>query len=173
MYKMSKAPLLTAVQIQERIEALAAQIAPCDFDVILSVLTGGFMFTTDLCRHIATPKLQVAFIKASSYGNSTESSGELKISGLEHLNIRGKKVLVIDDILDSGNTMKELVHKLADFGAKELKTCVLLNKPARRAVDFNVDFVGFDIENKFVVGYGLDYANDYRTLPEIWTLEEA
>ena len=86
--------------------------------------------------------------------------------------IRGKKVLVIDDILDTGNTMFGIKQALVGMGAKEIKTCVLLDKPARRTADITADFAGFEIENKFVVGYGLDYAGDYRTFPEIWTMEE-
>lgn len=173
MYRLSEVPLLSAKQIDERLETLAAEIKPYDFDCVVSVLTGAFTFTADLCRRIATPKMRVAFIRAASYGASTESSGTLKVSGLDKIDIRGKKVLLIDDILDSGRTMFELTKKLADLGAKEFKTCVLLNKESRHEVDMHANFVGFNIENQFVVGYGLDYADDYRTLPDIWTLVEA
>ena len=130
------------------------------------------MFTADICRRIAKPELKVAFIKASSYGDGMESSGKVKISGLESLDIAGKNILVIDDILDTGNTMLGITNALHDMGPNKVKTCVLLNKQARRTADIRADFVGFEVENKFIVGCGLDYAGDYRTLPEIWTLEE-
>ena len=172
MYQLSKAPLLNAQQIDKRLESLAQELSACDFDIILSVLTGSYIFTADISRRIARPNLQIAFIKASSYGNSTESKGKVQISGIEKIEIKNKRVLIIDDILDTGNTMHALVKALTELSPASIKTCVLLNKESRRTVDYHADFVGFDIENKFVVGYGLDYANDYRTLPEIWTLEE-
>ena len=172
MYKLSNAPLLNAQQIDKRLESLAQELKACDFDVILSALTGSYIFTADISRRISNPKLQIAFIKASSYGSSTNSKGNVTITGFENLNIKGKRVLIIDDILDTGNTMLTLVNSIADYNPASIKTCVLLNKESRRTVDYHADFVGFEIENKFVVGYGLDYADEYRTLPEIWTLEE-
>lgn len=172
MYKLSKEPLLSVTQIESRLDSLAQELKACEFDVILSALTGSYIFTADISRRIASPKLQIAFIKASSYGDSTESNGKVKISGLGDIDIKDKRVLLIDDILDTGNTMKSLVESLAELKPASIKTCVLLNKESRRVVDCHADFVGFEIENKFVVGYGLDYANEYRTLPEIWMLEE-
>ena len=172
MYKLSNAPLISAQQIDKRLESLAQELKACDFDVILSALTGSYMFTADISRRIARPQLQIAFIKTSSYGNSTESQGSVKISGIENLDIKDKRVLIVDDILDTGNTMNALVKTLTELGPASIKTCVLLNKESRRTVDYHADSVGFEIENKFVVGYGLDYANEYRTFPEIWTLEE-
>lgn len=170
MYKMSSTPLVTAAQIADRLGTLASEIKKFDPEVILSVLTGSYIFSADLSRLLANPTLRIAFIKASSYGNSTESSGKLEVSGLEKIDIRGKRVLLIDDILDTGHTMFELTKILSNFGASAIKTCVLLNKESRRVVDFHADFVGFEIENEFVVGYGLDFASDYRTFPDIWTL---
>ena len=172
MYKLSKEPLLSVTQIESRLDSLAQELKACEFDVILSALTGSYIFTADISRRIANPKLQIAFIKASSYGDSTQSNGKVKISRLGDIDIKDKRVLLIDDILDTGNTMKSLVESLAELKPASIKTCVLLNKESRRVVDCHADFVGFEIENKFVVGYGLDYANEYRTLPEIWTLEE-
>ena len=170
MYKLPSAPLITAQQINARLDSLAQELKAFDFDVILSALTGSYMFTADLSRRIATPKLRIAFIKASSYGESDQPSANVLISGLEGLDIKGKRVLLIDDILD---TMYSLVKALADYTPASITTCVLLNKESRRTVDFHADFVGFEIEDKFVVGYGLDYANTYRTYPEVWALEEA
>ena len=173
MYKKSDKPLITAQAINERLESLAKDIAAFGCDIVITVLSGGFLFSADISKRIASPKLQLAFIRASSYGNGTESSGNLKITGLENIDIRGKKVLVIDDILDTGNTMFGIKKALSGMGAEEIRTCVLLDKPARRTADITADFVGFEIENKFVVGYGLDFAGNYRTFPEIWTMEES
>ena len=173
MYKLPSTPLISVQQINARLESLASELKAYDFDVILSALTGSYIFTADLSRRIATPKLRIAFIKASSYGESDKPNAKVHISGLESLDIKGKRVLLIDDILDTGNTMKSLVEALADYKPASITTCVLLNKESRRAVDFHADYVGFEIEDKFVVGYGLDYANDYRTFPEVWALEEA
>lgn len=174
MYKKSAKPMITAQQIQARINELAAAIErEYEFDIILSALTGAFMFTTDLCRAMANPRHRIAFIKASSYGSGTESSGMLKVSGIEHVDLHGKRILLVDDILDTGHTLSTLVPMLQDAGATEVRTCVLMNKEARRTVVYHADYVGFEIANEFVVGYGLDFDQDYRTLPDIWTLEEA
>lgn len=174
MYKMSEKPMITAEQIQKRVGELATEIARSfDFDVILSALTGAYMFTSDLSRALANTKHRIVFIKASSYGAGTESSGKLKVSGLENLDLKGKRILLVDDILDTGNTLLTLSTMLKDAGVTELRTCVLMNKEERRTVDFHADFVGFEIKNEFVVGYGLDFDEDYRTLPEVWTLIEA
>ena len=170
MYKLPSAPLITAPQINARLDSLASELKAFDFDVILSALTGSY---ADLSRRIATPKLRIAFIKASSYGESDKPNANVHISGLEGLDIKGKRVLLIDDILDTGNTMYSLVKALADYSPASITTCVLLNKESRRTVNYHADFVGFEIEDKFVVGYGLDYANTYRTYPEVWALEEA
>lgn len=173
MYKMSAKPMISAEQIQTRVKEMAAEIQKAfDFDIILSALTGAFMFTTDLCRAMANTKHRIAFIKTSSYGSGMESSGKLKVTGLEKLDLRGKRVLVVDDILDTGNTMNTLVAMLKEMGVADLRSCVLMNKEERRVVDYHADFVGFEIANEFVVGYGLDFSEDYRTLPEVWTLEE-
>lgn len=172
MYKLSEKPLISRQQIEERLDSLAKELRGEKFDYIVSTLTGGFMFTADICRRIACQKLKIAFIKASSYGNGTESSGNVKLSGLESIDISGKNVLVIDDILDSGRTMLGITVALRALGPSKVKTCVLLDKPARRAVEIQADYVGFSIENEFVVGYGLDYANEFRTYPEIWTVRE-
>lgn len=173
MYRKSSKPLISAKEINERLDTLGKDVAAFGCDIVITILSGGFMFSADICKRIATPKLQLAFIRASSYGNGTESSGKLEISGLENIDIRGKKVLLVDDILDTGMTMAGLKQALEGLGAKEIRTCVLLDKPSRRTAEIRADFAGFEIENKFVVGYGLDYAGEYRTFPEIWTLEDS
>ncbi len=179
MYRMSEKPLISADEIRKRVATLAREIAAAyDYDILLSALTGAYMFTADLTRELAKaqgPKAtqkRIAFIKASSYGNSTESSGKLQVRGLDKFDLNGKKILMVDDIADTGTTLLGLTNLLKESGAKEVRTCVLLNKQERREVDIKADFVGFEIENEFVVGYGLDFAEDYRALPEIWTLQE-
>jgi hypoxanthine phosphoribosyltransferase len=176
---MSEKPLIGADKIRERVATLAREIvAVYDYDILLSALTGAYMFTADLSRELAKVQgvkalqRKIAFIKASSYGSSTEPSGNLTVTGLDKLEVCGKKVLLVDDIADTGTTLLLLSQKLSDMGMREIRTCVLLNKQERRTVDFKADFVGFEIANEFVVGYGLDFADDYRTLPEIWTLQE-
>ena len=180
MYRMSEKPLISEKEIRERVTTLAQEIvAAYDYDILLSALTGAYMFTADLSRELANVQgvkathKRIAFIKASSYGDSTKSSGKLQVQGLERINLQGKKVLMVDDIADTGTTLLGLTDMLNEAGAKEVRTCVLLNKQERREVEIKADFVGFEIANEFVVGYGLDYANEYRTLPEIWTLQEA
>ena len=179
MYKMSEKPLIRADEIRERVATLAREIVDVyDYDILLSALTGAYMFTADLNRELAKAQgakaynKAIAFIKASSYGDSTESSGKLQVRGLEKVDLKGKRILMVDDIADTGTTLLGLVNLLKESGAQEVRTCVLLNKQERREVEISADFVGFEIANEFVVGYGLDYAENYRSLPEIWTLQE-
>lgn len=172
MYKMSLMPLYTAEAIQEMVQILSEKIARnYKFDVVVGLLTGSFVFASDLCRHFPDKKIKVHFIKASSYGDATESSGKLNVSLADDLDITGKKVLLVDDILDTGLTLQEMVKFLQEKGAAEVRSCVLLEKRTRRKANIKADFVGFSIEDGFVVGYGLDYAGEYRTMPDIWTLE--
>ena len=179
MYKVSEKPLIRADEIRERVATLAREIVDVyDYDILLSALTGAYMFTADLNRELAKAQgakaynKAIAFIKASSYGNSTTSSGKLQVRGLEKIDLKGKKVLMVDDIADTGTTLLGLINLLKESGAQEVRTCVLLNKQERREVEISADFVGFEIANEFVVGYGLDYAENYRSLSEIWTLQE-
>ena len=160
MYRMSEKPLITADKIRERIATLAREIADVyDYDILLSALTGAYMFTADLSRELANVQgvkathKRIAFIKASSYGDSTESSGKLQVQGLERINLQGKKVLMVDDIADTGTTLLGLTDMLNEAGAKEVRTCVLLNKQERREVEIKADFVGFEIANKFQKPY--------------------
>ncbi len=169
---LSEKPLLEAEAIQKCVAALAADIEkeyPCD--LFVGVLTGAFIFVADLVRHM-NPDLKLAFVKAESYGCGDTSSGQVRFSDLDRMDFRGKRVLVIDDILDTGHTLCALSKTIRNCGALEVKSCVLLDKPSRREVSFEADFKGFVIDNLFVVGYGLDYANRYRSLPAIYTLQE-
>lgn len=141
-----------------------------DFTVV-SVLKGSCVFASDLIRRIPVP-LELAFLAASSYGDDTRP-GELEVNFFPTGNeIEGRNLLLVDDILDTGNTLSRLGSELMRRGAHEIKTCVFLDKPSRREVDIQPDFRCFEVENLFVVGYGLDYAGRYRNLPYVGALRE-
>ena len=168
--------LVTEEEIKEINSRLSAEINR-DYGVdgkkliIVSVLKGAMPFTTDLMKGIDV-ECELECIKASSYGNATESSGEIKV-GLDFNrdDISECDVLIVEDIVDSGNTLKFLVEHIKAKGAKSVKTCTLFDKPERRRVDFNPDYVGIVIPDEFIVGYGLDYAEDYRALPFVGVLK--
>lgn len=161
--------LISRDRLQSRVQELAQEISASEkIDIVVSALTGAFVFTADLLRALSGtfPELQVQFVKASSYGNGTEHS-KFSVAGIERLDVLGKNVLVVDDIFDSGHTLKNLSEAVRGRGAAQVKTCVLLDKPSRREVEFAADYVGFAVENLFVVGYGLDHAEKFRALPDI------
>ena len=162
--------LLTTEQIQQRLTEMAAQIAPEYRDrplTIVGVLTGSLMFLADFVRRLDMP-LRIGLIQASSYRGTV--SGELRIGAELLADVSGRHVLLLDDILDSGQTLKRLVQHLHDQGALSMKVGVLLRKVGRQVHDVHVDFVGFDIPDEFVVGYGLDYNDEYRQLPYVAVL---
>jgi hypoxanthine phosphoribosyltransferase len=167
--------LFTESEIVAGIDRVAASVTEAyrgrDFTVV-SVLKGACIFSSDLIRRIPIP-LELAFVSASSYGDGTEA-GELKLNFLPtNQEIEGRNLLLVDDILDTGNTLNRLSAALAERGAAEVSTCVFLDKPARRQVDFEADFRCFEVEDLFVVGYGLDYAGRYRNLPFVGALHQA
>ncbi len=157
--------------IAERIDKLGKEISveyKGKNPVVLSVLKGAFMFTADLIRKFDfTP--EVDFIQVASYGNSTESSGKIEKKTDLTIDVRDKDVLIIEDIADTGLTIRYLIEYLKSLGAKTVKVCVLLNKTAKHK-ELQVDYYGFEIENQFVVGYGLDFNQKYRNLPYIGIL---
>ncbi len=168
--------LLTATQIQTRIDELGTQISD-DYrttpDLLLvGVLKGSVFFMTDLLRAL-DPLLPVAmdFIATSSYGSSTESSGVVRVLKDLEADIGGKHVLIVEDIIDSGLTLAYLHEMLERRNPASLRICSLLSKPERRSTDVPVEYIGFDIPNEFVVGYGLDFAERYRQLPYIGVLK--
>ena len=168
-------PLFDDKQITARVDQLANSIATTisgDF-IIVGLLKGSFMFVADLARalsrHGLTP--QIEFMQVSSYGNSKESSGEVRISSETPARIAGNQVLLIDDIVDTGRTLHRTSKLLLDLGAQQVWTCCLLEKPSRREIDCTVDFIGFEVEDVFVVGYGIDYAENYRYLPYIGVVD--
>lgn len=165
-------PLLTAPDIQARVAAMAADIRR---DVpgaihLVAVLTGAFVFLADLVRHLPGP-VSLDFLATSSYGRGTTSSGQVRLLKDLDLPIEGLDVLLVEDIADSGLTLAYLQELLLARAPRSLRTAVLLNKPSRRARGVRVEYVGFDIEDRFVVGYGLDRGGRYRNLPYVAVLE--
>ncbi len=167
-------PLFTAAQIQAHIAELGAQIAR-DYagrnPLLLGVLKGACIFLSDLMR--ATDlRLGVEFMAISSYGASTRSSGEVKIVKDLDVPIEGRDILVVEDIVDTGLTLSYLLANLESRGAASVKLAALLSKPERRLRDVPIDYLGFDIPDRFVVGYGLDYAERYRNLPYVAVIKD-
>jgi hypoxanthine phosphoribosyltransferase len=163
--------LITEEQIARRVKSLAREVGR-DFrgreTVVVSLLSGTVMFLADLIRHLNLP-LRLDFIGVSSYGLGTES-GELVFTKELRLDVRGRDVLLVDDILDTGKTLGCVLPKLRALKPRRIKICVLLDKPSRRVEKVKADYVGFSIPDFFVVGYGLDYAERYRNLPFVGVL---
>ena len=165
--------LLTEGQIRARVKTLAQEIKAVYGDgefTIISLINGAVMFTSDLMREIDNP-VRLDCIRVSSYGTKTKSIGTPQIIHSLTLDIAKRDVLLIDDILDTGKTLKLVGDLVRDLKPASLRTCVLLDKKARREVAMEADFVGFEIPDKFVVGYGLDFAERYRNLPGIGVLK--
>jgi hypoxanthine phosphoribosyltransferase len=167
--------LLKADAIQDRIRELGREIEghyPPDEEIhMVCVLKGGFMFMSDLVRSMTT-RVTMDFIAVSSYGSGTKSSGEVRFQKDLDTSLEGRHVIIVEDIVDTGLTLKYLQEILRSRAPKSLKTACLLSKPSRRRVEVPVEYIGFTIEDKFVVGYGLDYAEKYRNLPHIAVLQE-
>jgi len=163
--------LITEPQIARRIRAMAREIEH-DYRgremVIVSLLNGTVMFLADLIRHLSLP-LRLDFMGVSSYGAGTES-GDLVFTKELRLDMRGRDVLLVDDILDTGKTLSRVLPKLRALKPRRIKICVMLDKPARRVEEVEADYVGFEIPDFFVVGYGLDFAERYRNLPFVGVL---
>mgnify|MGYP001798334057 CR=1 FL=1 len=166
--------LFSESTILEGIERVAADVTEHfrgrDFTVV-SVLKGAGIFSADLIRRIPIP-LELAFVSASSYGDRT-TAGELEISFFPTGEIEGRNLLLVDDILDTGRTMARLKREFLDRGAAEVSTCVFLDKPSRRDVELEPDFRVLEVDDLFVVGYGLDFAGRYRNLPYVGVLEQS
>ena len=168
---VSITPLITEEQICDRVVALAAEIAPRlqPGTVVVVLLKGAFVFAADLLRELARYDLDINldFMVLSSYANDTRSSGRVLINLDCQKLVENRDVLLLDDILDSGNTLTFAVNHMRFKGAERILTCVLLDKPSRRQSYFHADFVGFTIDDHFVVGYGIDYVERFRELPFI------
>ena len=163
--------LIDADTIQRRVDELAYQINKEYEDIeesliLVGVLKGSFIFLADLCRKLKIPHV-VDFISLSSYGATSYSTGNVRLIMDTRDNLEGRHVIIVEDILDSGYTLDYLCRNFAARNVASLKTVVLLDKPDRRKVDVELDYVGFAIPDVWVVGYGLDYAERYRTLPYI------
>ncbi|MDE2952226.1 MAG: hypoxanthine phosphoribosyltransferase [Chloroflexota bacterium] len=161
--------LIDEDRLQARIAELGKTLnrdyADCEDLLLLCILKGGVMFLTDLSRHIQVPHM-IDFMAASSYGaGARKSAGSVRIDMDLKTDVRGKHVLVVEDIIDSGHTLSFVIKTLKSRVPASLKLCALLNKQSRREIEIDVDYVGFDIENKFVFGYGLDLDERFRNLP--------
>ena len=167
--------LFTEQELKDRVAELAAQI---DRDyagkepMLISVLRGSFIFMADLARAIHLP-CTVDFMAVSSYGSGTTSSGQVKITKDLSESIEGRDIIVVEDILDSGNTLSYLFQLLQARHPASVRLCTLLDKPSRRTKPITADYTGFSVDDLFVVGYGLDYAEKYRNLPYIGVLKPA
>ena len=165
--------LIGAEELQAKVAELGRQISE-DYrgrnPLFICLLRGAVVFLSDLIRAIDIP-LEMDFIAISSYGSSTESSGVVRLVMDLRSNITGRNVLIIEDIVDSGRTLAYILDNLRTRRPADIKVCALLSKPSRREVQVELDYLGFEIPDKFVVGYGLDYAENYRNLPFIGVLK--
>lgn len=164
--------LCSQEQIEQRVKELGEQISKDYKDkklFIVSLLRGSFIFAADVVRKITIP-VKIGFMTTSSYGHGEESSGSVKVVSDLNDNLEGFDILVIDDITDSGITMDFVINHLKNKNPNSVKSCVLLDKPSRRRVQLEADYVGFTIEDKFVVGYGLNYGDYYRNIPYLFNV---
>jgi len=167
--------LISADQIQTRIQEIGAQIAhdcPTGPVYLIAILKGAFVFLADLARAIPGTPVRIEFVGISSYGRGKTSSGEVKLTKDLDVSVEGFDVIVVEDIVDSGVTLSYLLQVFRQRKPKSLRIATLLDKPERRMRPVHVDYVGFKIPDEFVVGYGLDYAEDYRNLKDVCVLEE-
>ena len=165
--------LISEEEIQNRVKEIAAQIS-ADYEGesvhLICILKGSLFFTADLARRMTVP-VTFDFMSLESYGERMVSSGKVKLTKDTEGDIGGKNVIVIEDIVDTGRTLSFLMDLLKSRNPKSLKLCTFLNKPERRVTEVEVDYVGFNIPDRFVVGYGMDYAQKYRELPYIGYIE--
>ena len=170
--------LFSSEQIERRVTELAQQISK-DFAgkitddkplVLLGALKGGFMFLADLARKISVP-VEIEFVSMSSYGNQLESSKAVELQFAPSIDLADRCVLVVEDIVDTGRSLTKLLEHLRGLHPKEISLCVFLDKPEGRIVKVSVDYVGFEVPLKFIVGYGLDAAQQYRALADVYELE--
>lgn len=168
--------MLSEQEIASRVKELGAQIAEEYKDknlVLVVVLKGSFIFAADLCRAIGSHRLRVDFLGVRSYGEGTETSGVVQITQDLSKPIANEDVIIVEDIVDTGLTIAHLMDLFRTRQPRSVRVCALLHKPARARVEVKVDYLGFTIEDKFVVGYGLDFAERYRNLPYIGVVERS
>jgi hypoxanthine phosphoribosyltransferase len=159
-----------AARVDELARQVSAQYSGVDQLMVVGVLKGSFIFLADLCRRLTVPH-RVDFIALSSYGRGATATGVVRMVMDLKTNIEGRHVVVVEDIVDSGHTLDYLMRNFSTRNPASLQSCVLLSKPDRRQVDVDIDYLGFEIPDVWVVGYGLDYADTYRTLPYIAELK--
>ncbi|MGA9109854.1 MAG: hypoxanthine phosphoribosyltransferase [Smithella sp.] len=174
MDKISKEILFPRDVIQKRVRELAGQISK-DYAgrelIIIGILKGAFIFMADLIREISIP-CRIDFTRLASYGDGSDSSGKVVMTKDIETSIKGRDILIVEDILDTGLTLQYLVGWLKERNPDSLKICVLLDKRRRRKVSFEADYVGFTIDDGFVVGYGLDFNEKYRFSPDIYVIKQ-
>ncbi len=166
--------VLSEKAITDRVRELADEIherLPDETITLLGVLKGAVIFLADLARAVG-PGVELSFVRARSYGDRTTSSGSVRLGEVEEEVLKDHCVVVVDTILDTGHTLKAVVERLRELGAKQVLTCVLLDKRSRRVVDVQADLVGFEVEDRFLVGYGLDIAGRHRSLRYVASIEE-
>lgn len=166
--------LCSEEQIASRLKELGAQISK-DYEgkklLVVSLLKGSFIFCADLVRNITVP-VKIEFMTTSSYGHGEVSTGNVKVVSDVNCDLEGYDVLIVDDIVDTGYTMEFIIEHVKKLGAASVKSCVLLDKPSRRVANVTPDYKCFEIDDVFVVGYGLDYENYYRNVPYVFNWEE-
>jgi hypoxanthine phosphoribosyltransferase len=174
MNQISKEILFSRDEIQKRVREIASQISQ-DYAgrelVVIGILKGAFVFMADLVREISVP-CKVDFVRVASYGAGSESSGKVVMTKDIETSIKGRDILIVEDIVDSGLTLQYLVNWLQERSPHSLKICVFLDKRKRRKVSFEADYVGFTIDDGFVVGYGLDFDEQFRFLPDVYIIEQ-
>lgn len=174
MEEFRKEVLVSSEEIEKKVKELGEEITK-DYQgkelMLVGILKGAAIFMADLARNIEI-SVTMDFMAVSSYGNSTKSSGVVRIIKDLDSNVEGKHILIVEDIIDTGLTLGYLTDNLKKRGASSVRICTLLDKPERRKVNVPVDYRGFVIPDEFVVGYGIDYAEKYRNLPDIFSIEE-
>lgn len=158
-----------AQRVSELAKAMSADYAGADL-VLIGILRGAFVFLADLMREVTVPA-GIDFVGAASYGAHSETSGQVIITKEPQLALAGRDIVLVEDIEDSGITLQAIFNKLRELGPRSIRICTLLDKRERRLVDLPLDYVGFTIDRGFVVGYGIDFAERYRCLPDIYRLE--
>lgn len=162
--------LIPETVIKSRVAEMGAEISRVyrgEPVTVVGILRGASIFMADLIRHIDLDEVYMDFLVLSSYGNGTTSSGEVKVEKDMSEAVEGRNIIIVEDIIDSGRTMDYIIRYLQGRGAKSVKLCALFDKLERREFDVRADWIGFDVPDKFIVGYGLDYAQKYRNLPYI------
>lgn len=166
-------PVLKKEDIDNKVKTIAQQISSNYQDrdlVLIGILKGAFVFMSDLMRHLTIP-VQVDFLRAASYGSGKSSSGNIRVTKEPEIALKDKDILIVEDIIDSGLTIAYIIDYLKSMGPKSIKVCALIDKQERRTTTVRIDYVCHPVEKGFLVGYGLDYAENYRHLPAIYNLK--